>query len=251
MSIYGDFANEVARDCFRFVGAAQPGDRSLAATACRSAFRVHDTGTNATVRTGSKGLELEVDVANAGHVQLSFDDILAYDIDLLHSVSFLFEVNRIPPAGCQLAFGVANAFADTVSDVDNITVAALFKQVGGSAALLVETDDTTASTEKNDIASGHNLRAAKQSFVAIDFAADVVAAVPPAKNKTGKSNIHFYASNSHGRLERAAGNESFDMSAYSAGLQPFCILTTDGTDDSNGVVTVKIAQIEVVSKLAA
>lgn len=156
------------------------------------------------------------------NVCLFQSDVLNYDIDLLQYVEFRVKTVASLDSATSIAFGMASARNDAI---DSLTAHASFRLIG-SNAIVVESDDGT--TDKDDIVTGKSLVATYKRFL-IDFTG-------------GKSNVKFYIDG-----ERVAAATTFDMSAYSSGLQPYCQLqkTADTNTDS-----VTIDYIKIVSKRA-
>lgn len=156
------------------------------------------------------------------NVCLFQSDVLNYDIDLLQYVEFRVKTVASLDSATSIAFGMASARNDAI---DSLTAHASFRLIG-SNAIVVESDDGT--TDKDDIVTGKSLVATYKRFL-IDFTG-------------GKSNVKFYIDG-----ERVAASTTFDMSAYTSGLQPYCQLqkTADTNTDS-----VTIDYIKIVSKRA-
>lgn len=124
---------------------------------------------------------------------------LSFDIDDIHSVEMRVKIGAATfTSGSELVFGVGSARNDTT---DSVAANAWFKMVGASSTNLVycETDDGTRDVD--DISSGVTLGTTYKRFY-IDFTG-------------GKSNVKFYIDG-----QRVAASQTFDMSAYSSGLQP-------------------------------
>lgn len=156
------------------------------------------------------------------NVCLFQSDVLNYDIDLLQSVEFRVKTVASLDSATSIAFGLASARNDAI---DSLTAHASFRLIG-SNAIVVESDDGT--TDKDDIATGKSLVATYKRFL-IDFTG-------------GKSNVKFYIDG-----ERVAAATTFDMSAYSSGLQPYCQLQKTADTNTDSVV---IDYIKIVSKRA-
>lgn len=156
------------------------------------------------------------------NVCLFQSDVLNWDIDLLQRIEMRVKTTATLDSATSLAFGLASARNDAI---DSITAHASFRIIGNNT-LVVETDDGT--TDKDDIATGTTLSSTYKKFV-IDFTG-------------GKSNVKFYVDG-----VRVAASTTFDMSAYSAGLQPYVQIqkTADTNTDS-----VTIDYIKICSKRA-
>lgn len=156
------------------------------------------------------------------NVCLFQSDVLNWDIDLIQRIEMRVKTTATLDSATSLAFGLASARNDAI---DSITAHASFRIIGNNT-LVVESDDGT--TDKDDIATGTTLSSTYKKFV-IDFTG-------------GKSNVKFYVDG-----VRVAAATTFDMSAYSAGLQPYVQIqkTADTNTDS-----VTIDYIKIVSKRA-
>ncbi len=169
--------------------------------------------------------ELEMTLDNTNEVQnlcVNFGDVLSYDIDAIDHIEILARCSASLDAAVQIAFGLASARNDAI---DSLAAAALFRLIG-SNALLVETDDGT--NDNDDVATGMSVSSTLKKFV-INFKEGVntKSGVP---STGGKSAVRFKASNGQGLLRPVLSNKQFDMSNYSAGLQPyFQIQKTSGT----------------------
>ena len=121
-----------------------------------------------------------------------------------------------------LAFGLCSARNDAI---DSLAAHASFRLIG-SNSLVVETDDSV--NDNDDVATGATLVDTYKRFV-IDFTG-------------GKSNVKFYVDG-----VRVAASTTFDMSNYSAGLQPYVQLQKTADTNTDSVV---IDYIKIVSKRA-
>lgn len=130
---------------------------------------------------------------------LHHNDALTFDIDDMQRIEMRVKLGASTfTSGSILVFGVCSARNDTA---DSVGESAWFRMEGANSTTLVycETDDGT--TDKNDISSGVALGTTYKRFV-IDFTG-------------GKSDVKFYIDG-----VRVAASTTFDMSAYSSGLQP-------------------------------
>jgi hypothetical protein len=153
--------------------------------------------------------------AEVQNVCLSFKDGLAFDIDKLRGVEIRLKQNQATvDATTSLAFGVTG---DRNDAIDTIAVAAIFRIIG-SNSVVVETDDTVNNND--DVATGQSLTNAYKRFK-IDF--------------SKKSDVKFYMDRGDGALARVASGTTFDMSNYSAGLQPFIQLQKTANNNTNGI----------------
>lgn len=159
--------------------------------------------------------------AEIQNVCLYHGDDLNFDIDNIRGVEFRVKMGQAAlDATTQVAFGLASARNDAI---DSIAQAALFRVVGAddTTALVVETDDGV--NDNDDVATGKTLADSYKRFY-IDFEA-------------GSGDVKFYVDG-----DRVAGQTTFDMSSYSAGLQPFVQIqkTADANTDSVVIDFVKI-----------
>lgn len=164
---------------------------------------------------------------------LYFGDVLAYDIDDLIRFECIVKTEAALDSATSAAFGMTSARNDAI---DSITEAAIFRIIGDNN-VVVETDDGTNNND--DIATGLTLGATYKRF-AIDFASRVSTQEPPTVSTGRPSNIEFYGANDHGSLRRVASGTRFDMSNYTAGLQPFFQIqkTADTNTDSIEILQV-------------
>lgn len=155
------------------------------------------TGTAPTyVRNADNAILTMTSTSEVQNICLAHGDALSFDIDGL----FCFET-RVKVTGCttgtSLCFGMASARSDTQ---DSVAANAWFKMVGADSttAVVVESDDGT--TDLDDKATGTTLATTYKRFK-IDF--------------SNKKDVKFYIDGT-----RVAQSTTFDMSAYSSGLQP-------------------------------
>ena len=154
------------------------------------------------------------------NVALYHGDDLNFDIDSIKRVSMRVKMGQAAlDAASQVAFGVCSTHFDTV---DSIAEAALFRVVGAddTTAVVVETDD--GSNNNDDVATGQVLSNSYKEFV-IDFSG-------------GKSDVKFYMDNGDGSLRRVAASTTFDMSNYSAGLQPVVQIQKSADANTDSVI---------------
>ena len=160
---------------------------------------------------------------------LYLEDDLMFDIDKLKTVDFRAKAIT-PGTGVTVVFGMAGAHN---LDKDTIAQNAWFR-LQASLALLVETDDGT--NDNDDGATGVTLTTDTWYWFRIDF--------------TNSANVKFLyrtdAANAWTDLTATAlaalGKTAFDMSKYTAGLQPYMSLDkASGT----GTGTLKVDKITV------
>jgi len=111
-------------------------------------------------------------------------------------------------------FGVGSARNDTS---DSVTANAWFKMVGASSTTAVYAESDDGTTDKDDIATGATLGTSFKRFV-IDFAG-------------GKRDVKFYIDGA-----RVAASTTFDMSGYTAGLQPIVQLQKAANTNVDSVI---------------
>ncbi len=164
---------------------------------------------------GARGLKIDFDAQNeAQNVCANWGDLLGIDIDDLIEARFKVKMNQAAlVSGSSLAFGLQSARNDAI---DSIAAHASFRVIAAdnTTAVVVESDDGT--TDKDDIATGQTLSNVSKDFV-ISLA-------------NGKSDVRFLIDG-----QPVAQSTTFDMSAYSAGLQPFIQLQKTATTATDGV----------------
>jgi hypothetical protein len=156
-------------------------------------------------------------------VALHFNDSLDFDIDDIQRVTMRVKIGASTfTSGSILCFGVGSARNDTANDV---AANAWFRMEGANSTTLVyaETDDGTRDVD--DISTGVTLGTTYKDFV-IDFTG-------------GKSNVKFYIDG-----VRVCASQTFDMSAYSSGLQPIIQIQKAANANVDSVV---VDYIEIVS----
>ena len=190
---------------------------------------IDDTSASGTpvYTTGTSVATLKLTSTNeVQNVALHFGDSLDFDIDDIQRVEMRVELDVAFTSGSELCFGVGSARNDTT---DSVAANAWFKMVGATSttAVVVETDDGVR--DNDDVATGQTLGTTFKEFV-IDFTG-------------GKNNVKFYIDG-----QRVAASTTFDMSGYSAGLQPIVQIQKAANTNVNGVV---IDYINVVCKRRA
>lgn len=157
-------------------------------------------------------------------VALHFNDALDFDIDDIQRVSMRVKIGASTfTSGSILCFGVGSARNDTANSV---VANAWFRMEGANSTTLVyaETDDGTRDVD--DISTGVTLGTTYKDFV-IDFTG-------------GKSNVKFYIDG-----QRVCASQTFDMSAYSAGLQPIIQIQKAANTNADSVI---VDYVEIVAK---
>ena len=166
------------------------------------------------VRAASEATLTLAATSEVENLCLAHGDSLAFDIDLIQSIEMRVKLNAVFTTGSELVFGLGSARNDTT---DSVAANAWFKMVGANSTTLVyvETDDGTR--DNDDISTGQTLGATYKKFL-IDFTG-------------GKSNVKFYIDG-----QRVAASTTFDMSAYSSGLQPIIQLQKAANTNVNAVI---------------
>lgn len=141
-------------------------------------------------------------LTSASQIQIlggAHGDALGFDIDDVQRVEMRAKIGASSfTSGSILVFGVGSARNDTL---DSVTAHAWFRMEGANSTsqVYVETDDDVRNND--DVATGVTLGTTYKEFV-IDFTG-------------GKSNVRFSINS-----VPVATTTTFDMSGYSAGLQP-------------------------------
>lgn len=183
------------------------------------------SGTPTYVRATSAATLTLASTGEVENVCLAFGDALPFDIDLIQRIEMRVRLTAAFTSGSELVFGLASARNDTT---DSVAAHAWFKMVGATSTTQVylETDDGVRDID--DIASGQTLGTTFKRF-AIDFAG-------------GKSDVKFYIDGAH-----VAQSQTFNMSGYSAGLQPIVQLQKASNTNVDAVV---IDYVKVIGKRA-
>jgi hypothetical protein len=150
-----------------------------------------------------------------------FGDALDFDIDLIQRLEMRVRIGAATfTSGSILVFGLGSARDDTP---DSVTAHAWFRMEGANSTTLVYAESDDGTRDVNDISTGVTLGTTFKRFV-IDFTG-------------GKSDVKFYIDG-----QRVCASQTFDMSAYSLGLQPIIQLqkTAVGNVDSVVVDYVKV-----------
>lgn len=185
-----------------------------------SPWLVDDTSSAGTPTYEKGGSEATLQLASNSEIEnvcLHFGDALDFDIDSLLRIEFRAKVTASLDSATTVVMGMGSARDD---NPDSVAANAFFK-LAGSNAIVVESDDGV--TDRDDVDAGASLSDTYKRFV-IDFAG-------------GKSNVKFYVDGS-----RVASSTTFDMSSYSAGLQPIFQIqkTADTNTDSVTIDYVKV-----------
>ena len=202
--IYDDFNGAVAT----FPTSADPATPWLVADTSSAGTPVYTKGTSEATLTLAATSEIE-------NVCLSFGDALDFDIDDLIRVEMRVKISASTmTSGSILAFGLGSARNDTL---DSVAANAWFRMEGANSTTLVYCESDDGVNDNDDKSSGVTLGTTYKEFV-IDFAG-------------GKSNVKFYIDG-----QRVASTTTFDMSNYTAGLQPIVQIQKAANTNANGVV---------------
>ncbi len=151
------------------------------------------------VRAASAATLTLTSASQAQILGLCHGDALSFDIDDIQSIEMRVRIGAATfTSGSILTFGVGSARNDTA---DSVAAFACFRMEGANSTtqVYVESDDGTRDID--DVATGVTLGTTFKRFV-IDFTG-------------GKSDVKFYIDG-----QRVAASTTFNMSGYSAGLQP-------------------------------
>lgn len=200
---YDDFNGTVAT----FPTSADPATAWLVDDTSSAGAPVYSKGTSVATLTLASTSEVE-------NVCLHFGDALDFDIDLIQSIEMRVKLGAVFTTGSELVFGVGSARNDTT---DSVAAHAWFKMVGANSTTAVYAESDDGTRDNDDVATGATLGTTFKRFV-IDFTG-------------GKSNVKFYIDG-----ERVAAATTFDMSGYSAGLQPIIQLQKAANTNVDSVV---------------
>jgi hypothetical protein len=181
------------------------------------------------VRNGGEAILSLTAAEQAQILGLHHGDALSFDIDDIQTVEMRVRIGAATfTSGSILVFGVGSARDDTANSV---AAHAWFRMEGANSTtqVYVETDDSVR--DNDDIATGLTLGTTYRRFV-IDFTG-------------GKSNVKFYMDDANGNLTRVAASTTFDMSGYSAGLQPIIQLQKASNTNADAC---RVDYIKIVGK---
>ena len=211
--VYDDFNGAVAT----FPTSADPATPWLVADTSSSGSPVYTKGTSEATLTLAATSEVE-------NVCLSFGDALDIDIDDIQRVEMRVKISASTmTSGSILVFGVGSARNDTA---DSVTANAWFRMEGANSTTLVYCESDDGTNDNDDKSSGVTLGTTYKEFV-IDFTG-------------GKSNVKFFIDG-----QRVASTTTFDMSNYTAGLQPIVQIQKAANTNVNGVV---VDYVKIVAK---
>jgi len=211
--VYDDFNGAVAT----FPTSADPATPWLVADTSAAGAPVYTKGTSEATLTLAATSEVE-------NVCLSFGDALDIDIDDIQRVEMRVKISASTmTSGSILAFGLGSARNDTL---DSVTANAWFRMEGANSTTLVYCESDDGVNDNDDKSSGVTLGTTFKEFV-IDFTG-------------GKSNVKFFIDG-----QRVASTTTFDMSNYTAGLQPIVQIQKAANTNANGVV---VDYVKIVAK---
>lgn len=211
--VYDDFNGAVAT----FPTSADPATPWLVADTSAAGAPVYTKGTSEATLTLAATSEVE-------NVCLSFGDALDIDIDDIQRVEMRVKISASTmTSGSTLVFGLGSARNDTP---DSVTANAWFRMEGANSTTLVYCESDDGVNDNDDKSSGVTLGTTFKEFV-IDFTG-------------GKSNVKFFIDG-----QRVASTTTFDMSNYTAGLQPIVQIQKAANTNANGVV---VDYIKIVAK---
>lgn len=181
------------------------------------------SGTPTYVRNAGAAVLTLASTSEVENICLHHGDALSFDIDDIQRVEMRVKLGGTFTSGSILTFGVGSARAD---DADAVAAHATFRMVGADSttAVVVETDDSVR--DNDDVATGATLGTTYKRFV-IDFTG-------------GKRDVKFYIDG-----VRVAAGTTFDMSGYSAGLQPIVQLQKAA---NTNVDSVSVDYVKIVSR---
>jgi hypothetical protein len=161
-----------------------------------------------------RGLKVDMDAQNeVQNLCISFADLLAFDIDDIVEARFRLKMNQAAlTTGSQLAFGLQGNRNDTI---DSIAQHLSFRVIGADSTTLVVVESDDGTTDLDDKATGKTLINAYKDFT-INFA-------------RGTSKVQFLIDG-----QPVANTVTFDMSAYTAGLQPYMQLQKAANTNADG-----------------
>ena len=211
--VYDDFNGAVAT----FPTSADPATPWLVADTSSAGSPVYTKGTSEATLTLAATSEVE-------NVCLSFGDALDIDIDDIQRVEMRVKISASTmTSGSTLVFGLGSARNDTP---DSVTANAWFRMEGANSTTLVYCESDDGVNDNDDKSSGVTLGTTFKEFV-IDFTG-------------GKSNVKFFIDG-----QRVASTTTFDMSNYTAGLQPIVQIQKAANTNANGVV---VDYVKIVAK---
>jgi hypothetical protein len=166
-------------------------------------------------------------LTSASQIQIlgnAHGDALGFDIDDVQRVVMRARIGAATfTSGSILVFGLGSARNDAADDV---AANAWFRMEGANSTTVVYVETDDAVRDNNDVSTGVTLGTTYKEFV-IDFTG-------------GKSDVKFYIDG-----QRVAASTTFDMSSYSAGLQPIVQLQKAANTNAD---VFELDYIEIVAK---
>jgi hypothetical protein len=177
-----------------------------------NAWSLNDTSSAGAPTHAMLADETAVELALANNDELEvcgydFGDKLIFDIDTLNTFVARFKVSTITTAE-EAIIGMGAAWNDTL----NSNAAHAWFKLAATMDLLVESDDGTNDNDDED--TGIDLTADTYVWVMIDFST--------------KADVKFYTSTDGKIWTQRASATTFDMSNYTAGLQPMFAIVKSG-----------------------
>lgn len=201
------------------------------------------SGGSPTVLTDNGFMVLSLDATVETQAAILYaGDELGFDIDDLQQVDFWLKASSNSlDASIECAFGMCSAIN---VDPDSIAAGAWFRCYG-SNLVLCETDDGT--NDNDDIATGQSLTTTVKRFT-IDFASGLKTVIPPPSSG-GKGAVQFSCASAQGVLVPVARNTRFDLSNYTAGLQPFVMIRKGNAGSAGAALgTLSVQRIRIRHK---
>jgi hypothetical protein len=166
-------------------------------------------------------------LTSASQIQIlgnAHGDALGFDIDDVQRVVMRARIGAATfTSGSILVFGLGSARNDAADDV---AANAWFRMEGANSTTVVYVETDDAVRDNNDVSTGVTLGTTYKEFV-IDFTG-------------GKQDVKFYIDG-----QRVAASTTFDMSSYSAGLQPIVQLQKAANTNAD---VFELDYIEIVAK---
>lgn len=202
-------------------------------------------GTVSYTANTDKGVQLMVtDAADRSFIH--FNNRLAFDIDDLLSVEYLFRIEGWH-ANTDAILGLGSTYN---ADPDAIQEGVWFR-IGGSTqnrTLYVESDDNV--TNIDDEPTGIVLPNNAWTRARINFATGIQSIGPPGASKGGKSSVQFSVSDDKGFMRHLQFPKHIDMSGYAGGLQPI-VGARQVTNNAGSQVYLYLKSMKIEFKLPA
>jgi len=189
-----------------FPASADPATPWLVVDTSASGTPTYTRGTNVASLTLASTSEVE-------NVCLAHGDALSFDIDDILNIEMRVRLGVAMTTGTELVFGLGSARNDTT---DSVAANAWFKMVGANSTTLVYAESDDGVRDNDDVSTGQTLGTSFKKFV-IDF--------------SNKRDVKFYINGI-----RVCASTTFDMSAYSSGLQPIIQIQKASNANVNSVI---------------